>query len=114
MFPVLWHEPFGLAVIESLYFGCPVFGTTYGALPELIGPEYGHLANSGKELAQAMGRVGDWSPLACHQYALQKFSSKVMAMGYLSYYGRILSGETLEANLPVQEMLSRKILPWKH
>ena len=33
IFPVRWHEPFGLAVIESLYFGCPVFATPYGALP---------------------------------------------------------------------------------
>lgn len=33
IFPVRWHEPFGLAIIESLYFGCPVFGTPYGALP---------------------------------------------------------------------------------
>ena len=24
VFPVLWHEPFGLAIIESLYYGCPV------------------------------------------------------------------------------------------
>jgi glycosyltransferase involved in cell wall biosynthesis len=36
IFPVLWHEPFGLAVIESLYFGCPVYATPYGALPELV------------------------------------------------------------------------------
>ena len=27
IFPVRWHEPFGLAIIESLYFGCPVFST---------------------------------------------------------------------------------------
>ncbi len=27
IFPVLWHEPFGLAIIESLYYGCPVLGT---------------------------------------------------------------------------------------
>lgn len=25
LFPVLWHEPFGIAIIESLYFGCPGF-----------------------------------------------------------------------------------------
>jgi Glycosyltransferase len=37
VFPVLWHEPFGLAIVESLYFGCPLFGTPYGSLPELMG-----------------------------------------------------------------------------
>lgn len=25
IFPVTWHEPFGLAITESLYFGAPVF-----------------------------------------------------------------------------------------
>lgn len=39
IFPVRWHEPFGLAIIESMYFGCPVFATPYGAIPELI-PEW--------------------------------------------------------------------------
>ena len=31
-----WHEPFGIALIEALYFGCPVFGTPYGSLPEIV------------------------------------------------------------------------------
>ena len=112
IFPVLWHEPFGLAVIESLYFGCPVFGTTYGALPELIGPQYGYLANSAGELAQAMKRLGTWSPIDCHRYALENFSSMVMAKGYLSYYERVLSGEVLGANFTTFTKKSSKILPW--
>ena len=41
IFPVKWHEPFGLAIIESLYFGCPVFGTPYGSLPELVTSDFG-------------------------------------------------------------------------
>ncbi|MCB6745861.1 glycosyltransferase, partial [Anaerostipes hadrus] len=27
LFPVRWHEPFGIAVIEAMYFGLPVFAT---------------------------------------------------------------------------------------
>ena len=38
IFPVVWHEPFGLAVVESLYMGAPVFATPYGALPEIVTP----------------------------------------------------------------------------
>ncbi|MCS6764877.1 MAG: glycosyltransferase [Candidatus Protistobacter heckmanni] len=41
LFPVRWPEPFGIAVIESLYFGVPVFSTPYGSLPELVGAEAG-------------------------------------------------------------------------
>ena len=43
IFPVRWHEPFGLAIIESLYFGCPVFGTPYGSLPEIVNNDVGLL-----------------------------------------------------------------------
>ena len=30
IFPILWDEPFGLCLIESLYYGSPVFGTPEG------------------------------------------------------------------------------------
>lgn len=50
LFPVLWNEPFGLALIESLYAGCPVFGTKNGSLPELINENVGFLSNDENEL----------------------------------------------------------------
>ena len=54
IFPVRWHEPFGLAVIESLYFGCPVFSTPYGALPELVPVHCGVLSDQASVLAEAV------------------------------------------------------------
>ena len=36
VFPVRWNDPCPNAVIESLFAGCPVFGTPYGSLPELV------------------------------------------------------------------------------
>jgi glycosyltransferase involved in cell wall biosynthesis len=36
IFPVLWDEPGATAVIESLYFGLPVFATPYGCLVEQV------------------------------------------------------------------------------
>ena len=56
IFPVRWHEPFGLAVIESLYFGCPVFATPYGALPELVQEVLDKLADG--ELSQPLDVLG--------------------------------------------------------
>ena len=44
IFPVLWNEPFGLSIVESLYFGCPVFATPYGSLPEIVNKEVGFLS----------------------------------------------------------------------
>ena len=36
LFPVRWHEPFGLAILESLHYGCPVFGTPRGSCLKLV------------------------------------------------------------------------------
>lgn len=95
VFPVTWHEPFGLAVIESLYLGCPVFATPYGSLPELISPEVGFLSAQAEKLANAIATVS-YSPQACHAYAKERFSAKSMALAYLHFYERVISGETLE------------------
>ena len=43
IFPVKWHEPFGLAIVESFYAGCHVFGSTFGSLQEFVLPEDGIL-----------------------------------------------------------------------
>ena len=110
IFPVRWHEPFGLAIIESLYFGCPVFSTPYGALPELIGPEYGALASTAQELADAIrSRVFD--ARACHAYAKQRFHARAMAETYVRVYERILDGEQLHQQAPLMQGQARK-LPW--
>lgn len=38
--PSIWHEPFGMVIIESFKHGIPVIGSTVGGIPELI--EDGH------------------------------------------------------------------------
>lgn len=109
IFPVLWHEPFGLAVIESLYFGMPVFATPYGALSEIITPECGALSTSRSALAQAVAS-GRYDQHACHARALS-FDATAMARDYLAVYGRICQGETLHAEPPVLKG-EVKHLPW--
>ena len=110
IFPVRWHEPFGLAVIESLYFGCPVFATPYGALPELVPAECGVLSASSAELANAV-QANNFDSHACHQHALQHFSAERMSQDYLQVYARILAGEQLHATGP-QILNSARNLPW--
>ncbi|MBW4051561.1 MAG: glycosyltransferase family 4 protein [Proteobacteria bacterium] len=36
VFPSLWHEPFGIPVIEAMAAGLPVIATRGGALPEVV------------------------------------------------------------------------------
>ena len=110
IFPVRWHEPFGLAIIESLYFGCPVFSTPYGSLPELVPETCGFLSASASEMAEAV-RTNRFDPRACHAHVKQHFSVETMTRNYLTMYQRVLDGETLNAQPPVIQDPARN-LPW--
>ena len=100
MFPVRWHEPFGLAITESLYFGCPVFGTPYGSLPEIVTKEVGFLSAKGTELKEAVENKNDFSLKICHEYASENFNSKKMAESYLEKYLLVLNGGQLNKTQP--------------
>ena len=112
--PVLWDEPFGNAMTESLYFGCPVFATPYGSQKEIVIPEVGVLSDSSDELARAVMEVDSFSRKRCHEYARDNFNSGVMANGYLSIYERVLNGEKLHDKPPqLRPEHATKKLPFK-
>lgn len=118
LFPVLWHEPFGLPVIESLYFGCPVFGTPFGALPELLCrkvnndgrkwtgqvdacfSDFGCLSVKRSELLEAIRHAHGFSPERCTEYATDCFSAARMARDYVKLYEQVLNGNALHAYSP--------------
>ncbi len=113
VFPVRWHEPFGLAVIESLYFGCPVFATPYGAIPELVDQESGLLSNRADELAAGLRNVLNFDRRYCHQRAVDIFNARRMMLDYVRLYEAVLDGAALNTAAPVlQEQQQEKFLPW--
>lgn len=93
VFPVLWDEPFGLCLTESLYYGAPVFGTQRGSLPEIITPEVGFLSNDEEELTRHIAEGHDYSPQRCHDYAVDLFGAEPMARAYLDVYQSVLNGQ---------------------
>ncbi len=101
LFPVLWDEPFGLAVIESLYCGAPVFATPFGSLPELVTSDVGFLTTSKQTMIDHLRTAaGTYSPSVCKDYAATLFNSRLMAQRYLSKYEQVLSGATLNEREP--------------
>ena len=101
LFPVIWHEPFGIAVVEALVSGAPVLGSSFGSLPELITSEVGKICFNEKEMVEAVASLGSFSPQVCRDWALSKFHYKIMADKYISYYEKILNGQTLNKVLPM-------------
>ena len=113
VFPVRWSEPFGLAITESLYFGCPVFGTPYGSLSEIVTEKYGYLSANKLELAAAIEN-NTYDRQACHEYAKDFFNSKVMAAAYLKKYALVLEGRDLNKKAPKLLKQGQKLLPWEN
>ncbi len=113
IFPVLWHEPFGVAVAEAMYFGVPIFATPYGSLNELVTPETGHLSASASELAEAARDETRYDRRAIHAYWREHLSARQMALKYLDYYQRILDGEMLHPGpINAPSTRSHDLMPW--
>lgn len=102
VFPILWPEPFGLAVVEALVSGTPVLASPLGSMPELLPEQAGFLLKSQKDWVGALrGERGFPSPEACRSWAIQQFHYKNMASRYLELYTRLRSGGSLQDRHPV-------------
>jgi glycosyltransferase involved in cell wall biosynthesis len=96
----LWDEPFGLTTIEALFSGTPVLGTRRGALPELVTPEVGALADTLDGLIEASRTIGTRSPEACRAHAERHFTHLVMAAEYERMYRGMLETGRLPPGQP--------------
>ncbi|MEK6580584.1 MAG: glycosyltransferase, partial [Bdellovibrionota bacterium] len=116
LFPVRWHEPFGIAITEALASGCPVFGTPYGSLPELVPQDVGCLSTQASDLAHAL-LTRTFSPITCRARVLNGLTHLDMARGYERLYEKLLTdGFILPATEAAPktrfEKPSESLLPW--
>lgn len=100
IFPVLWDEPFGLALTESMYLGCPVFGTPFGSLPEIVTEKFGFLTTDKSELARAIKNHNSFNRKFISDYAAETFNSAIMAKEYIKRYEIVLAGNSLNDKKP--------------
>ena len=105
IFPVLWHEPFGLAVIEAMYFGNPAFTTPWGSLTELIPNEVGFCSDSESELVEAIKNRSQYNRQHIHQYVCDQFNNERMAKNYLAAYETVANGQALNGQVPIKPAL---------
>ena len=85
--PVLWPEPFGLAVIEALASGTPVLATHNGATPEImVQGVTGFMGRSHQETLAQLPLLDSIDPHACRAHVQAHFSANRMAQNYLRLY----------------------------
>lgn len=91
IFPVIWDEPFGIAMIEAFACGTPVIGSCFGSLPEVIAPDRGFVCHSHREMVEAVQKLDQISPQKCRSSAENYFHIRRMAEQYLGLYQKILA-----------------------
>jgi glycosyltransferase involved in cell wall biosynthesis len=90
LIPSLIAETSSLVAMEALASGTPVVACRSGALPEVVEDGLtGFVVNGREEMAAAVRRCTEISPLVCRETAVRRFSSKRMIAEYLNLYDRI-------------------------
>ncbi len=94
LFPIAWHEPFGLVMIESMVCGTPVVGYNIGSVPEVIvDGKTGFVVEieAGVEgLMHAVKKIPQIQRGDCHSRVVELFSKEAMVEGYIEVYKRVL------------------------
>lgn len=94
--PIMWPEPFGLVMAESLATGTPVLAFPYGAAPEIVDHGVtGFLCSDEADMVRAIGRVHEIDRAACRAAAEQRFSIQRMARDHVALYESLLDRSLL-------------------
>lgn len=90
LMPILWEEPFGIVMAESLACGTPVVGLARGAVPEVVQDGVtGAVCPKPEDLITAVAGVADFDRTACRRSAETRFSQQVLVGAYESLYREV-------------------------
>jgi glycosyltransferase involved in cell wall biosynthesis len=92
--PILFDEPFGLSVIESMACGTPVIAFNRGSMPELIeSNRNGFLVDNVAEAIDAVSHINEIDRTNCRNHVEQYFTVERMVQNYIEVYEQILDLE---------------------
>jgi len=94
LYPISWHEPFGLVMAESMACGTPVVAYNVGSVPEVVddavtGFVVDQLQGT-QGLADAVLRVSELDRAACRKQAEARFHKDRMVAEYEAVYMKLI------------------------
>jgi glycosyltransferase involved in cell wall biosynthesis len=102
LFPINWHEPFGLVMIEAMACGTPVIAYPLGSVAEVMQDGVtGFVVPDLEGAVRAVNRIGEIDRKKCRRYFEQHFGAERMAQQYLKIYQRLARRES--SSTPVTE-----------
>lgn len=110
LFPILWNEPFGIVMTESLVSGTPVFAHPHGSVAEVLEFAPQCLMRSEDDWKSAMrGERELPSAKMCRDWVNSKFEQIAMAKKYLELYEHVASGKKIHERSPITVVGAREI-----
>ena len=95
LFPILWPEPFGLAMTEALAYGTPVITRRCGSTPEVVAHgRVGYVCDDDASLVDAIRQVGQINRTDCRRWVEEHFSVKRMTANYERVFETLTTDRT--------------------
>ena len=105
LMPVLWDEPFGIVMAESLACGTPVIALGRGSVPEVVEDSVtGYIAADIDGLVAGVLRLNRLNRGACRRTAESRFSEEVIASKYEAIYRDLIGSGRKRLPVPASAM----------